>query len=77
EALGPVPGGTIADGAVPLLAIHCADPAAARAAEAALRARRIHVGQGRLREGMLVVNPLALAERDLGPLGTALREVLG
>jgi seryl-tRNA(Sec) selenium transferase len=46
-------------------------------AEAALRARRIHLGQGRLREGLLVVNPLALAERDLAPLGQALREVLG
>lgn len=68
--------GEIADGAVPLLLIRCADAAAARAAEARLRARRVHVGQGRLRDGVLVVNPLALAERDLGLLGTALAEVL-
>ena len=70
--------GEISDGAVPLLLIRCADAAAARAAEAKLRARRpaIHLGQGRLRDGVLVVNPLALAERDLAPLGAALGEVL-
>jgi hypothetical protein len=34
------------------------------------------VNQGRLREGVLVVNPLALAERDLAMLGAALRAVL-
>jgi L-seryl-tRNA(Ser) seleniumtransferase len=68
----------ITDGPVPLLLVRLPDADAARAAEAALRARRpaIHVGQGRLRDGMLVVNPLALAERDLAPLGAALREVL-
>jgi L-seryl-tRNA(Ser) seleniumtransferase len=69
--------GEIADGAVPLLLIRCADAAAARQAEARLRVRRVHVGQGRLRDGVLVVNPLALAERDLGLLGAALRDVLG
>lgn len=70
--------GEIADGAVPLLLIRCADAAAARAADSRLRARRpaIHVGQGRLRDGVLVVNPLALADHDLVPLGAALREVL-
>jgi L-seryl-tRNA(Ser) seleniumtransferase len=64
--------GEIADGAVPLLLIR---PRDARAAEAALRAQRIHVGQGRMREGVLVINPLALAEGDLGTLAAALREV--
>jgi L-seryl-tRNA(Ser) seleniumtransferase len=74
EAVRRIAGGEILDGPVPLLLFR---PCDARAAEAALRARRIHVGQGRLREGLLVVNPLALAERDLAPLGQALREVLG
>ncbi len=77
EAMGGLPC-EIADGPVPLLLIRLGDAAAAREAEAALRARRpaVHLGQGRLREGVLVVNPLALAERDLAPLGAALREVL-
>jgi L-seryl-tRNA(Ser) seleniumtransferase len=68
----------ITDGAVPLLLLRLPDAAAARAAEARLRAHRpaIHVGQGRLREGVLVVNPLALAERDLVTLGQALRGVI-
>jgi L-seryl-tRNA(Ser) seleniumtransferase len=68
----------IADGAVPLLLLRLVDAATARAAEAKLRAHRpaIHVGQGRLREGVLVVNPLALAERDLVTLGQALRSVV-
>jgi len=63
---------------VPLLLLRLPDAAAARAAEARLRGRRpaIHVNQGRLREGVLVVNPLALAERDLVTLGRALRETL-
>jgi D-glucosaminate-6-phosphate ammonia-lyase len=68
----------ITDGAVPLLLLRLADASTARAAEARLRAHRpaIHVNQGRLREGVLVVNPLALAERDLAPLGAVLRLVL-
>lgn len=76
-AMGDAPA-EIADGAVPLLLLRLADAATARAAEAKLRAHRpaIHVGQGRLREGVLVVNPLALAERDLVPLGQALRRVV-
>ncbi|MGG5809469.1 hypothetical protein [Falsiroseomonas sp. CW058] len=71
-------GGEIADGPVPLLLVRCADAAAAHAAEARLRARdpAVHVNQGRLRDGVLVVNPLALAEADLVPLGLALREAL-
>jgi D-glucosaminate-6-phosphate ammonia-lyase len=80
-AMGDVPGlvPEITRGAVPLLLLRQADAAAARAAEARLRAHRpaIHVNQGRLREGVLVVNPLALADRDLPVLGAALREVLG
>jgi L-seryl-tRNA(Ser) seleniumtransferase len=68
----------ITDGAVPLLLLRLADAAAARAAEARLRAHRpaIHVNQGRLREGVLVVNPLALADRDTATLGAALRLVM-
>ena len=60
----------ITEGPLPLLLLR---PHDARAAEAALRARRVHVGAGRLREGVLVVNPLALDERDLTPLAQALR----
>ena len=76
-AMGDAPA-EITDGAVPLLLLRLPDAAAARAAEARLRAHRpaIHVGQGRLRDGVLVVNPLALAERDLPVLGAALRDVL-
>jgi len=64
--------GEIEEGAVPLLLLR---PADARLAEAALRAHGVHVGQGRLRDGTLVVNPLALAERDIAPLGAALRAI--
>jgi L-seryl-tRNA(Ser) seleniumtransferase len=79
DAAGALPGLEIAAGPLPLLLVRLADRAAAQAAEARLRARRpaIHVGQARLREGVLVVNPLALAERDLAPLGLALREACG
>ena len=65
--------GEIAEGTVPLLLLR---PRDARAAEAALRAQRIHLGQGRLREGVLVVNPLALAEPDLERLGAALAQAM-
>ena len=75
-ALGNAPGVTITDGAVPLLLVAMESPAEARAAEEQLRTRHVHVGQGRLRDGVLVVNPLALAERDLAPLGQALRQIL-
>ncbi len=73
EVVQRLAGGEIAEGAVPLLLLR---PRDARAAEAALRARRIHVGQGRLREGLLVINPLALADQDLEPLGAALAATL-
>ncbi|MBU8538446.1 PLP-dependent transferase [Falsiroseomonas tokyonensis] len=62
----------IAEGPTPLLLLRCGDAAAAARVEAALRARRVHVNQGRLRDGVLVVHPAALAERDLVPLGQAL-----
>jgi L-seryl-tRNA(Ser) seleniumtransferase len=77
EAMGDAPA-EITDGAVPLLLLRLADAGAARAAEARLRAHRpaIHVNQGRLREGVLVVNPLALADRDTATLGAALRAVI-
>jgi L-seryl-tRNA(Ser) seleniumtransferase len=71
-AIGDAPA-EITEGPLPLLLLRVAD---ARAAEAKLRARRIHVNASRLREGLLVVNPLALAERDLAPLGQALRGAL-
>jgi L-seryl-tRNA(Ser) seleniumtransferase len=76
-AMGDAPA-EITSAPVPLLLLRLPDAAAARAAEARLRAHRpaIHVNQGRLREGVLVVNPLALAERDLAMLGAALRAVL-
>ncbi|NKC31471.1 hypothetical protein [Falsiroseomonas selenitidurans] len=81
QAMGQPPGVAveIAEGPTPLLLLRCADAAAARAAEAALRARRpaVHVNQGRLREGVLVVHPAALAEADLPALGAALAAVLG
>jgi L-seryl-tRNA(Ser) seleniumtransferase len=79
-AMGEVPGVVpeITSAPVPLLLLRLADAAAARVAEARLRAHRpaIHVNQGRLREGVLVVNPLALAECDLATLGHALAQVL-
>jgi L-seryl-tRNA(Ser) seleniumtransferase len=76
-AMGDAPA-EITAAPVPLLLLRLPDAAAARAAEARLRAHRpaIHVNQARLREGVLVVNPLALAERDLATLGAALREAL-
>lgn len=70
-AMGEVPA-EIAPGPTPLLLIRCADAMAAARMEAALRARRVHVNQGRLRDGVLVVHPGALAEADLRPLGEAL-----
>lgn len=65
--------GEITAAPLPLLLLRTPD---ARAAEAALRTRRIHVNASRWREGVLVVNPLALAARDIAPLGQALRDVL-
>ncbi|MGK7863565.1 hypothetical protein [Falsiroseomonas sp. E2-1-a4] len=70
-AMGEVPA-EIADGPTPLLLLRCQDAAQAAQVEAALRARRVHVNQGRMREGVLVVHPAALAEADLVPLGQAL-----
>jgi len=70
--------GEIAGEHVPLLVLRLADAAAAHAADAALRAMRpaVHVNQGRLRDGALVVSPLALADADLAQLGTALRRIV-
>jgi L-seryl-tRNA(Ser) seleniumtransferase len=76
EAVRAAMGGApceIIDAALPLLLVR---PRDARGAEAALRARRIHVGQSRLREGILLVNPLAIADQDCVKLGAALRDVL-
>lgn len=69
----------IVDGPLPLLLLRLPDAAAAQAAEARLRTRRpaIHVNLGRLREGMLVVNPAALREGDLSDLAAGLQEVVG
>jgi len=74
-AMGDVPSGIATEttpGPTPLLLLRCADAALAARMEAALRARRVHVNQGRMREGVLVVHPAALAEADLVPLGQAL-----
>ena len=68
DSLGDLPA-EITEGPLPLLLLR---PRDARASEAALRSRRVHVGAGRLREGVLVVNPLALDERDLEALTAAL-----
>ncbi|MBU8542684.1 MULTISPECIES: aminotransferase class V-fold PLP-dependent enzyme [Roseomonadaceae] len=70
-AMGDTPA-EITPGATPLLLIRCADPAQAARMEALLRARRVHLNQGRMREGVLVVHPAALVEDDLMALGQAL-----
>ncbi|MGX9963291.1 aminotransferase class V-fold PLP-dependent enzyme [Roseomonas sp. F4] len=70
-AMGATPAEITAD-ATPLLLIRCADAAMAARMEATLRARRVHVNQGRMREGVLVVHPAALAAADLVALGEAL-----
>jgi len=70
-AMGDLPA-EIAGGPTPLLLLRCQDAAHALRVEAALRARRVHVNQGRMRDGVLVVHPAALAEADLVPLGQAL-----
>lgn len=66
---------------LPLLELRFAGGAvAAMAAEARLRAHRpvaVHVGAARGREGVLVVHPAALAERDLSTLAAALRACCG
>jgi L-seryl-tRNA(Ser) seleniumtransferase len=78
EALGEIPNARITDSPVPLLLVQLPDAAAATRAEARLRAMRpaIHTNQGRLRQGVLTIHPIALADRDLARLGDALREVL-
>jgi L-seryl-tRNA(Ser) seleniumtransferase len=78
DAMGEHPDAEILPGPTPILLLRCDGPDAARRAEAALRARRpaIHVNQSRLREGVLVVHPAALAEADLGELGRGLAAVL-
>lgn len=80
EAMGHLRGVTkeITTTPMPLLLLRLPDATAARRAEARLRARSpaVHVNLARLREGVLVIHPAALAERDLVPLGAALREVL-
>ncbi len=76
-AAGELPGVVqdIVPGEVPLLLLRFPDEAAARAAEARLRAHRpaVHLGAGRVRDGVLWVHPLALAEADCSALGSALR----
>jgi L-seryl-tRNA(Ser) seleniumtransferase len=78
DAMDDAPGVEISAGPTPLLLLRCASAEAARRAEAALRARRpaIHVNQSRLRDGVLVVHPGALADADLGELGRGLAAVL-
>jgi L-seryl-tRNA(Ser) seleniumtransferase len=78
ERLGEAAAAEMVDGPLPLLLLRLPEPAAARAAEARLRAWRpaIHVNLSRLREGVLVVSPAALTGDDLPVLATALRDVL-
>lgn len=67
----------VPDGAkpgLPLLEWHLPDAAAARRAEAWLRAQApaIHLDASRIRHGILAVNPIALADEDAALLGRAL-----
>jgi hypothetical protein len=79
-AAGAVSGVAIAllpDGAkpgLPLLTLRFADAGAAAAAEARLRAQRpaFHLDAARIRDGILAVNPIALADADAAPLGAAI-----
>jgi L-seryl-tRNA(Ser) seleniumtransferase len=79
DALGDVPAAEVAEGEVPLMLVRLPSAQAAREADARLRAGRpaVHVGMGRWREGVLVIHPAALSERDLPALAAALRRALG
>ncbi|MBK1657094.1 aminotransferase class V-fold PLP-dependent enzyme [Paracraurococcus ruber] len=80
DAAGTVPGIALTlapDGAkpgLPLLLLRFADAAAAARAEARLRAHSpaIHLDASRLRQGVLAVNPIALADADAALVGRAL-----
>jgi len=84
-AAGDMPGVAVAvrpDGAkpgLPLLELRFASPAAAAAAEAALRAGdpAVHLDAGRMRQGVLAVNPLALRDAEVPALGAALAACCG
>lgn len=69
----------VPDGAkpgLPILELRFADRAIAERADAALRARTpaVHLDAGRIRRGVLAVNPIALDDADLPLLAAALRE---
>lgn len=80
RAAGTVAGVAMAlvpDGAkpgLPLLVLRFADAAAAARAEARLRAQDppIHLDASRMRQGVLAVNPIALADADAPLVGRAL-----
>jgi D-glucosaminate-6-phosphate ammonia-lyase len=77
RAAAPLPLRLVPDGAkpgLPLLEWRLPDAAAARRAEAWLRARdpAIHLDASRIRHGILAVNPIALADEDAALLGGAL-----
>ncbi len=61
---------------LPLLILRFANVAAATRAEARLRAWRppVHTDASRVRLGVLAINPIALDDADLAPLGAALKE---
>lgn len=67
-ALEGLPGETVTVGAVPMRAIQ-----GDAALEARLRAQGVHLNTARLREGVLLVNPIALREGDAARIAEALR----
>jgi L-seryl-tRNA(Ser) seleniumtransferase len=79
-AAGAVPGVAMAllpDGAkpgLPLLTLRFADGGAAAAVEVRLRGQRpaVHLDASRIAEGLLAVNPIAIADADAGLLGAAI-----
>ena len=81
--IGPLPGlSLVADGAkpgLPLLELRLGDAARAAAVDAACRANSpaVHLDAGRIRQGILAVNPIALLDRDLPELAAALRLACG
>ncbi|MBY0335370.1 MAG: DegT/DnrJ/EryC1/StrS family aminotransferase [Acetobacteraceae bacterium] len=65
-------------GEVPMLALHLPDADAARALEARLRQGHpaAHLNPSRIRDGLLLINPIALADADAPRLATLVTEAL-
>jgi L-seryl-tRNA(Ser) seleniumtransferase len=68
----------VANGEVPMLALQLQDEGAARRMEARLRAGRpaAHLNPARIREGVLLVNPIAMADADAPRLAALIAEAL-